>query len=166
MKIIPHLDGYYATEDGRIVSVRSGMKRYIKARLNCGYEMVTLSVMSGGRRQRHRFEVHRLVLIAHSGHPVSEDQEARHLNGVSTDNRKGNLAWGTRVQNAQDAVAHGTLGPGLSSRHRRLTDKQVADIVRRRRAGELSVNLAKEFDVHRSYIPKLVRGSAWSCLNL
>src|SRR5262249_12949164 len=34
--------------------------------------------------------------------------EVRHLNGIRTDNRPENLAWGTKSENMQDAVRHGT----------------------------------------------------------
>jgi len=117
--------------------------------------------MVDGRRERHRFEVHRLILKAYAGIP-EDGMAARHLNGVSTDNRPVNLAWGTSADNSADAIRHGTLGPGMKARHRRLTREQVDEIIRRRKAGELSVDLAREFGVHRCYVPMLVRGACWA----
>ncbi|AYN17458.1 hypothetical protein CHR29_20800 [Pseudomonas monteilii] len=166
MQPIPDLDGYFATEDGEVVSVRSGEERLIKSRVRGGYKVVTLGVKVGGKRQRHRFEVHRLVLKAYGGLPPSAAHEARHLNGNSLDNRPGNLAWGTRLENTADAIRHGTLGPGMRSRRRKLTDKQVIEIRRRHGSGERSADLAREFGVCRDYIPHLVSGRAWSCLPL
>lgn len=166
MQPIPDLDGYFATEDGEVVSVRSGDERLIKSRARAGYKTVTLSVQVRGKKQRHRFEVHRLVLKAYGGLPPSAVHEARHLNGNSLDNRPSNLAWGTRLENTADAIRHGTLGPGMRARRRKLTDQQVLEIRRRYGAGERSVNLAQEFGVHRDYIPQIVKGKAWSCLPL
>lgn len=161
MRPIPNLSGYYATEDGRVVSVRSGFRRALKSQVYRGYHRVTVSVLVDGRRERHRFEVHRLILKAYAG-PPAEGMEARHLNGVSTDNRPANLQWGTRVENCADAIRHGTLGPGMKAHHRRLNREQVDEIIRRRNAGERSVELAKEFGVHRCYVPMLVRGACWA----
>lgn len=161
MRPIPNLSGYYATEDGEVVSVRSGVKRTLKSQVYGGYHRVTVSVMVDGRRERHRFEVHRLILKAYAGIP-EDGMAARHLNGVSTDNRPVNLAWGTSADNSADAIRHGTLGPGMKARHRRLTREQVDEIIRRRKAGELSVDLAREFGVHRCYVPMLVRGACWA----
>lgn len=164
MRPIPNLSGYYATEDGEVASVRSGLVRVLKSQINRGYHRVTVTVRVNGKRERHRFEVHRLVLMAYGGLPQAGDQQARHLNGISTDNRPGNLVWGTREDNAQDAIRHGTLGPGMRARHRRLTEAQVIEIRRRRARGESPKALAEEFGVCREYIPVLVKGKAWSCI--
>ncbi len=51
--------------------------------------------------------VHRLVLLAFKG-PRPDGQYCRHLNGVPTDNRLANLAWGTKSENTFDKVGHGT----------------------------------------------------------
>ena len=166
MQPIPDLEGYFATEDGEVVSARSGEDRLIKSRERDGYKAVTLSVKVGGERQRHRFEVHRLILKAYGGLPPSAAHEARHLNGNSLDSRPSNLAWGTRLENTADAIRHGTLGPGMRSRRRKLTDQQVLEIRRRHGAGERSADLAHEFGVCREYIPQIVSGKAWNCLPL
>lgn len=50
--------------------------------------------------------IHRLVLLAFAGEP-SPGLVARHLNGVPSDNRLSNLAWGTQSENNQDTVRHG-----------------------------------------------------------
>ncbi|MCF7545564.1 NUMOD4 domain-containing protein [Pseudomonas petrae] len=164
MKDVPNLEGYFATEDGEIVSVRSGSKRIIKQRLNDGYYVVTLAVSVGGLRQRHRLQAHRLILMAYAGLPAADRNIARHLNGQSTDNRSVNLAWGTAKDNAQDSIRHGTLGPGMKARRRKLTDVQVREIIARRKAGESSARLSIEFGVHEHYIPRLCSGKAWPCL--
>lgn len=51
--------------------------------------------------------VHHLVLEVFVG-PMPEGKEACHRNGIRTDNRLENLYWGTRSENVQDAIKHGT----------------------------------------------------------
>lgn len=52
-------------------------------------------------------KVHRLVCEAFHG-PPERGQLVRHLNGIKTDNRAENLAWGSASQNMLDCVSHGT----------------------------------------------------------
>lgn len=52
------------------------------------------------------FFVHQLVLYAFIGAKPSKYCICRHLNGVPTDNRVENLAWGTYKENAQDTLFH------------------------------------------------------------
>jgi hypothetical protein len=68
-----------------------------------GYLVLGLS--RSGRAKRHK--VHRLVLEAFVG-PKPAGLICRHLNGIKTDNRLTNLAYGTYSENLLDAVAHGT----------------------------------------------------------
>jgi hypothetical protein len=60
--------------------------------------------------------VHRLLCIAFHGDPPTPTHQARHLNGVRTDNRVDNLAWGTPSQNVQDMLRHGNC-PGANKTH-------------------------------------------------
>ncbi|WP_312374982.1 HNH endonuclease [Pseudomonas oryzihabitans] len=161
MKAIPGLRGYFADEHGQIFSTRTGIAREIKSRIRKGYAVVTLMVDTESGTQRHQLSVHRLVLMAHVGLPDEACKQARHLNGDALDNRAVNLEWGTAKDNARDAVRHGTLGPGLKARHRKLLPSQVSEIIRRRQQGERSVDLAREFGVKPEYIRQLVKGVTW-----
>lgn len=69
-----------------------------------GYAQVQL-IRDGNRKM---MRVHRLMLITFVGPPPHPTMEACHVNGVNTDNRIENLYWGTRSQNQQDSVRHGT----------------------------------------------------------
>lgn len=51
--------------------------------------------------------VHRMVCTEFHG-PPPLGTEVRHLNGIKTDNRAVNLAWGTHSENERDKFGHGT----------------------------------------------------------
>ena len=79
---------------GRILRARPDAKGYLRVNLWRGGTSTT-------------YGVHRLVILAFAG-PGAPGEEVRHLNGVETDNRADNLAWGTSSDNERDKVAHGT----------------------------------------------------------
>lgn len=157
MKPIPGFNGYCATDDGSIVSTRSGTARAIRARVHKGYLVVT--VRGIGARERH--PVHRMVLAAYAGAPPFDGAVCRHLNGCAQDNRPSNLAWGTCRDNYADAVQHGTKGHGMRAPRRKLTEEQVVQIRARSAAGESSAALAREYKIHATYVPMIVRRDYW-----
>lgn len=57
-------------------------------------------------RNKGRF-VHTLVLETFVGAAPSVHHEGRHLDGDPSNNRVGNLCWGTRSRNVQDLKYHG-----------------------------------------------------------
>ena len=69
-----------------------------------GYLLVKMNV--GGVRIRR--PVHILVLEAFVG-LRSPGTQTRHINGIPTDNRLKNLAWGTPKEDAADRERHGTI---------------------------------------------------------
>lgn len=164
MREVPGFPGYYASEEGSIWSMRSGSKRLIQPRLKHGYWYVTISVYVGGKRQRHRHPAHRLVCMAFHGLPPDDKPLACHRNGIRTDSRPCNLRWGDHADNAADAIRHGTLGPGMLARRRKLTDEQVAEIRNRLRSGERDKDLADEYGVSRYYPTQLLEGRNWGHL--
>jgi hypothetical protein len=98
---IPGFKGLYeASNLGRIRSPRKILKQRLN---NKGYPVVELSKNNHSRESL----VHRQVIKAFRGDPLPGN-ECRHLNGIPTDNRIENLAWGSHSENAADQVAHGT----------------------------------------------------------
>ncbi|MBF6630663.1 MAG: HNH endonuclease [Comamonas sp.] len=164
MRQIPGFAGYFASEDGSILSENGDKTRVLSQRNKDGYMHVTISVRVNGVRQRHRHPVHRLVCMAFHGEPPSDKPLARHLNGVSTDNRAANIAWGDHKDNAADAIRHGTLGKGMRAHRRKLNDSQVKELCARLRKGESDADLAAEYGVSRYYPRKLLTGRRWSHL--
>jgi hypothetical protein len=110
-------EGFYEVSDqGRVRSVdrtvpyRDGRKdkfypgRIRKTSLTRGYPALMLK--AAGRRWN--VYVHVLVCEAFHGLRLDPSHEVRHLNGTRTDNRSENLVWGTRAENMQDMIRHGT----------------------------------------------------------
>lgn len=122
-KPIPGFAGYEADEFGRIWTLKGQQARVLTEThvLLDRYVSVRLSV--DGRRIRK--DVHPLVASAFHG-PKPPDCETRHLNGDRRDNRPTNLTWGTKLDNAADARAHGRTprgdrnGMSLAAQRRRM----------------------------------------------
>lgn len=126
---VPGFEGSYEVSDqGRIRSLervvervyKSGntdqypvrgriLKPHIGAR---GYPYVNLSL---GHKRMQTWVIHRLVLAAFVG-PLPDGLVTRHLNGIKTDNRLENLAYGTYSENMADTIRHGDHG-GLKQTH-------------------------------------------------
>jgi hypothetical protein len=106
---IPGFEGHYDVSDlGRVRSwyARAGVPtpRLLNATPNSGgYLHLTLCL----RKRPTTGRVHRLVLLAFVG-PCPEGEEVRHLNGDLLNNALTNLAYGTKSENQQDSIEHGT----------------------------------------------------------
>lgn len=118
-RTVPGFPGYRAGDDGSIwscwgntgwgehgltnvwkrVSTPPGAKGYLRC-----------NMVNDGRIKSVR--IHRVILEAFVG-PCPEGMECRHLNGIRTDNRLVNLAWGTRKENIDDKVKHANHGPRI-----------------------------------------------------
>ena len=106
-KPVPGYEGRYEVSDlGRVRSLQHcwgprPTPHLLKPGIaSTGYPTVALG--RGNTKQ-----VHALVLSAFVG-PCPPGQECRHKNGVRSDPRLVNLEYGTRAQNIQDAIVHGT----------------------------------------------------------
>lgn len=98
-------DLYRVSSEGRIYSLRRG--RVLKGTpAPSGH--LSLSLMRDGIRTQA--QVHALVLLAFVG-PYPAGLEIRHLDGDPANNRLENLRYGTRQENVQDAIRHGTHVP-------------------------------------------------------
>lgn len=98
------LEGRYQVSSlGRVRSIprartRGGILKAVQRNKSDKYLVVGLP---GGTRT-----IHRLVAEAFLER-LPQHELVRHLNGVPTDNRVSNLAWGTHSENNQDTVRHG-----------------------------------------------------------
>jgi hypothetical protein len=97
---------YEISSEGRIRGVRrrgSAGGLLTPSRHSAGYWQVTLSLCGIPTKRT----LHSLVAEAFIG-PCPPGQEVRHLDGQRENTLAVNLAYGTRSDNVQDAVSHGT----------------------------------------------------------
>lgn len=144
MKQVPNHFSYYATEEGRIWSGPRGIfkkdslgrntfhghnGKWLKPGVNSsGYLSVNLYDYIGSGKHKGCL-VHQLVLETFVG-KKPQGTESRHLNGNRLDNRLSNLCWGTRSENQQDSVRHGTHG-GLGVYGEKNPNSKITDSERK-----------------------------------
>jgi hypothetical protein len=126
-----------------------------------GYPTIRLS--KGGHKTRHN--VHRLVIEAFRGR-CPEGMECRHIDGNPANNNIGNLKWGTRSENMQDAVQHGTTHRPFGNARARGEDngnsKMTArDVLSIRNDSRLHRIIASDYGVTRSTISKIKTRERW-----
>lgn len=140
---------YFVSSWGRVMGTGGGVLRQHMD--TTGRLVVTLSRNGAQARgdDRKDFRVYRLVAATFLGPPTAP--EIRHLNGFAWDNRPENLAYGTRQENATDAVNHGRMVRDRQHR-RKLTDEQV-DYVRA--STKTQRTLAEELGVSFSLISQI-----------
>jgi len=166
MKEIPGCPGFYAREDGEIISTRLGYPRVLPKRLHNGYYRV--NVRDGSTPSKHIPQpVHKLMLLAFVGERP-DGNVCRHLNGNALDNRISNLCWGTQRENIQDAIKHGTaicLRHGEDSIAAKLTEAEVISIKELYAQGYKQKELAELFPVTQRHISDIVNNKTWKHLS-
>jgi hypothetical protein len=149
---IPGTDGRYeASSGGRIrhivrgvMTPKFGTRPYLQVSPYIG-------------RRRKNFYVHTLVAMAFHG-PRPDGMECRHLNGVCTDNRPSNLAWGTRGENVADMLRHGTQVKGRRVNTAKLTE---ADVLAIRQSPETLTALGRRYGVTIQSIQAIRQRKSW-----
>lgn len=157
---------YEVSNMGRVRSIprTSSTGRKLKGKIlslmdnGHGYKTVMLS-WKGAQKRKY---VHRLVLEAFTG-PCPEGFEARHFNGVRSDNRLENLEWSTHIDNVADRKIHGTELAGERNSLAVLTESEVVEI-REIYATRLFTQkqLAEEYGITQPGIGLIVRGVVWA----
>ena len=189
--VIPGYEHYLATSDGRILSIRRGLKEAKTNKDRDGYFKVNVNSST-----KH---VHRLVCLAFMGAPKQDGLVVRHLDGNRTNNQAINLRWGTPIENSADMLAHGNnrakskpetyTDPAYRSKMSAIQLRSFASGERMKPLGELSHFallksedvrdirarlaigkhgtarvLAKEYGVSESAISDIKKGRSWSHL--
>lgn len=121
-----------------------------------GYFAVCLHVEG----KRRFVSVHSLVLKSFVG-PKPPSNVARHLNGIQTDNRLENLAWGTSKENAADRDLHGTTQRGECHFNTRLTSEQVIEARIMHAAKTPVKEIAAAFGYSVSGMEKILYRDSW-----
>ena len=120
-----------------------------------GYLVVYLQV--GGKKNRKRVYVHRLVLCAFVG-PCPKGQWAAHNNGIRKDNRLPNLRWDTVRANHADKLNHGTQPMGEKHWNAILTVQKVQEI---RSSDKSDIELGKAYGVSDTAIYHIRKRNTW-----
>jgi hypothetical protein len=129
-----------------------------------GYAEVKLSAF--GTKRPHK--VHLLVLGAFVG-PRPADKCGLHRDDDRRNNALGNLYYGTRKENADDAVRNGKQRPGISlgERHgaHKLKEGDIPKILSLRQRGVALSRIAGYFGVTDMTIHDVVKGKTWTWLS-
>ncbi|MFW6015287.1 MAG: HNH endonuclease [bacterium] len=92
-----------------------------------------------------------------------DGKEVRHLNGIPDDNRLKNLKYGTRKENVQDSIKHGTALIGSKNGQSKLTKKEVIEIRSKYRKENITQKeLGKKYGVARRTIGDIINYKCWS----
>jgi hypothetical protein len=159
---------YYISDHGRVISQTLSRSRLLKPDV-MRYRGRPAALRVGLRQNgaTEKIMVHRLVLEAFVG-PCPPGMQCRHLDGDPTNNRVGNLRWGTAQENQADSARHGTARPpqprcGEANHSAILTAAQVAEIRRRYAAGGVTqAQLGREFGARQDWVSRIVRGQGWA----
>lgn len=103
---------------------------------------------------------HRIACEAFHG-PAPAGMVARHLNGIPSDNRPENLAWGTPSQNTQDRRDHGTFLLGDQCPPAKVTRDDVIEIRRLRALGWTLKAIGSKFGLKFPAIGHICSGRNW-----
>lgn len=170
---VPGFPGYRVGDDGSVwvdwITCRWGRRRtgrWKQMKLSAGsrgYLRVNLTPATGGKYRT--FRVHRLVLEVFVG-PCPEGMECRHLNGIKTDCRLSNLAWGTPEENYQDNRNMKVYQHGERHTQSKLTEASVRAIRVRYAAGGVFLReLAEEYGVELTTVHAIVHRRSWKHLD-
>lgn len=147
---------------GRVRNDKTGRQATLRAKDEWGHLKVCLYRNGAQQRgpDRRDFPVHRLVAQAFIPLPSGSGTEVRHLDGIAWNNTVENLCWGTRKENGEDSVQHGTMRKrGTRSK---LTEAEAILIRDTPRSVKSDRVLAEELGVCRRLIGDIRNGKRWT----
>ena len=156
--MIKQIDGYngryFVSDEGKVFNRSKQMSQHENSN---GYLRV---VLSKNGKCSHKL-VHRLVATAFIDKPINKNY-INHKDGDKKNNNKSNLEWCTRSENMHHAFENGLvhLNPNMGENHHccKIDDKTAKEIIRLRKSGVLSHDLAKKYDVSGTTIRNIVYG--------
>lgn len=125
--------------------------------------------------KQKRLSIHRLILEAFIG-PCPLGMECRHLDGNPINNKLNNLQWGTKSENQQDSIRHGTFfhpdNRGSNNGHAILQESDIPKIRKLLKSGRNGIHgkrysqreIAKIFGVNHYTISMIATGKTWKHL--
>lgn len=155
---IERFPGYRFYKDGTVVSYLHKTPRALRPIRMGNYTGLHLRRRDGTREKQY---LHRLICEAAHG-PCPKGMECRHLNGIRTDNRAENLAWGTPQENERDRIRHGTVLHGERNPMSVLTSDAVRKMRRERAAtGDSYKVIASRFGVSAMAAYRAISRQSW-----
>lgn len=173
---VPGYERYSVSTLGRFRATRRSKKTGVYICQPCiddGYYRV---ILYSNQRPKH-FGIHRLVAITFLGKPAPQQKEINHRDGNKLNNRKSNLEYCTRAENAAHASALGLLSKGTPHGNlirakamrgernwaAKLSERDVLSI-RSRATGKRGEQrrFAREFKVDKSLIGLIIKRAIWT----
>jgi len=140
--------------DGRVW--RGGKEKTVYVARN-GYKSVNFSRSN----KSHVLTIHRLLALTFIGEPPTPKHEVCHINGDPLDNRLENLRWGTRSENVQDAIRHGTATVGPQNGAAKLRASDVPFMRDMSDFGFSVREIAPHFGVSQTTIRRALSGATY-----
>jgi hypothetical protein len=106
-------------------------------------------------------KVHRLVCEAFNGPAPFEGALVRHLDGDSSNNLPGNLAWGDAFDNAADAVRHGSFDFGERHHKAKLTAEKARWVREQAAIGVNCAAIGRALGISTNSVRMIVKGRSW-----
>lgn|SRR5699024_7690809 len=149
---VKYSDGVIRRHKGRILKGDISARGYIRVLL-CSDDT------------SERFLVHRLILSTFTG-IYPEDKQVNHIDGNPRNNHLDNLEWCTPSENTIHALENNLRVVGDRHHYSKLTEKDVRDIRNiYAKGGTTHRNLAKEYNVHRRTIERVINKRFWKHIN-
>lgn len=158
-KEIPGFSWYEVSDLGRVRSLKNSddEPKFMRLRIgDTGYVRVTLQDDYGEKRV---MPVHLLVAYAFMGPP--RGRIVRHLDGDRSNPKLSNLKYGSRQENEEDKLDHGTHALGEQNSMSLLTKREVKKIFSLKNKMPQD-QIAQKFGISRQAVSDIHRGITWS----
>lgn len=136
-----------------------GRWKQIKPTPMKGHGYLRVYLGNNGKRQRTVF-VHVLVLEAFVG-PCPKGKETCHWDDDPSNNRLGNIRWGTRLENAADRIRRGRVPMGSNHARTKFVDGDIYRIRKLHKEGGRVTDLAREYAVTTGCITSILQRWTW-----
>jgi len=160
---------YEVSDQGRVRAIfESWNGRYkpgrVLAPLNHpnGYYFVNL-YYPGSKQLGRAKTIHSIVLESFGG-PRPKGNDCCHIDGNKRNNSRCNLRWGTRRENVQDSINHGTCAFGEDVHFAKLKKESVIRIREMFDGGVICKDIAKQFNISIPQANRIGNRKSWKQL--
>ncbi|MDE2106146.1 MAG: NUMOD4 motif-containing HNH endonuclease [Patescibacteria group bacterium] len=117
------------------------------------------------QKQWRAAPIHVLVCTAFHGSAPTPKHWVAHWDGDELNNRPSNLRWATPKENCADRERHGHHNKGEKNGGAKLTENDIFEIKRLRKAGVLRRLVAAQFGIHPVHVTDIVKEKRWKHLS-